>query len=130
MITQFEVTVSGPMFDARGDARRDVFVQRLVNTVSREAKNRTVGNMAMAFRNPTPFYWTQITTEPVRPFVDRVWDQNTVVYGPWLEGVSERNRTTRFKGYASFRRATQATAAVVPQIAQEPIRDYIKDMNR
>ena len=30
-----------------------------------------------------------------------------VVYGPWLEGVSSRNATTRFKGYASFRRTAQ-----------------------
>jgi hypothetical protein len=27
-----------------------------------------------------------------------------VVYGPWLEGTGSRNQTTRFKGYASFRR--------------------------
>jgi len=30
-----------------------------------------------------------------------------VVYGPWLEGTSSRNQTTRFKGYASFRRVKQ-----------------------
>lgn len=30
-----------------------------------------------------------------------------VVYGPWLEGVGRRNRTTRFKGYHSFRRTSQ-----------------------
>lgn len=27
-----------------------------------------------------------------------------VVYGPWLEGTSSRNQSTRFKGYSSFRR--------------------------
>ena len=27
-----------------------------------------------------------------------------VVYGPWLEGVSNRNQTTRFKGYGAFRK--------------------------
>lgn len=27
-----------------------------------------------------------------------------VIYGPWLEGTSSRNQTTRFKGYAAFRR--------------------------
>tara|TARA_Y100000034_G_scaffold12603_1_gene13259 strand:- start:7 stop:423 length:417 start_codon:yes stop_codon:yes gene_type:complete len=27
-----------------------------------------------------------------------------VVYGPWLEGTSRRNMTTRFKGYATFRK--------------------------
>ena len=30
-----------------------------------------------------------------------------VVYGPWLEGTSSRNSTTRFKGYRSFRRTYQ-----------------------
>jgi len=33
--------------------------------------------------------------------------ESNVVYGPWLEGVSSRNATTRFKGYASFRRTAQ-----------------------
>ena len=27
-----------------------------------------------------------------------------VIYGPWLEGTSSRNQSTRFKGYAMFRR--------------------------
>ena len=30
-----------------------------------------------------------------------------VVYGPWLEGTGDRNATTRFKGYFSFRRTAQ-----------------------
>jgi len=34
-------------------------------------------------------------------------DDGGVVYGPWLEGVGTRNQTTRFKGYASFRRTAQ-----------------------
>jgi len=29
------------------------------------------------------------------------------IYGPWLEGVGSRNATTRFKGYASFRKTAQ-----------------------
>ena len=29
-----------------------------------------------------------------------------VVYGPWLEGISSRNQTTKFKGYKAFRMAT------------------------
>ena len=32
---------------------------------------------------------------------------NNVVYGPWLEGVSRRNASTRFKGYRMFRNAQQ-----------------------
>ena len=35
-----------------------------------------------------------------------IHDSN-VIYGPWLEGTSSRNQTTRFKGYSMFRRTTQ-----------------------
>jgi len=33
--------------------------------------------------------------------------QSNAVYGPWLEGDSPRNATTRFKGYQSFRKTAQ-----------------------
>lgn len=32
---------------------------------------------------------------------------NGAIYGPWLEGESSRNESTRFKGYSTFRRVTQ-----------------------
>jgi len=32
-----------------------------------------------------------------------ITDGGKKVYGPWLEGTSSRNQTTRFKGYQSFR---------------------------
>jgi hypothetical protein len=38
--------------------------------------------------------------------VGRIHDSG-MVYGPWLEGTSSRNRTTRFKGYAQFRKTKQ-----------------------
>lgn len=41
----------------------------------------------------------------VKQNVGRLW--NNVIYGPWLEGTSSRNQTTRFKGYAMFRRTKQ-----------------------
>jgi hypothetical protein len=30
-------------------------------------------------------------------------DDGGVIYGPWLEGTSSRNQSTRFKGYGAFR---------------------------
>jgi hypothetical protein len=36
-------------------------------------------------------------------YVGKIHDSD-VVYGPWLEGTSSRNKTTRFKGYQSFRK--------------------------
>tara|TARA_Y100000310_G_scaffold333764_2_gene411985 strand:+ start:50 stop:484 length:435 start_codon:yes stop_codon:yes gene_type:complete len=50
-------------------------------------------------------------------------DDNDVIYGPWLEGTSRRNQTTRFKGYASFRRTRdwldKRTLAIIrPRVAR------------
>ena len=42
----------------------------------------------------------------VENLVGRISDGG-VVYGPWLEGTGSRNQTTRFKGYASFRKTAQ-----------------------
>lgn len=41
-----------------------------------------------------------------------------VVYGPWLEGTSQRNQSTRFKGYRLWRKAKQATSDESANLAQ------------
>lgn len=40
-----------------------------------------------------------------------------VVYGPWLEGTSSRNETTRFKGYSSFRKVRDWLDGEMPAVA-------------
>ena len=45
-------------------------------------------------------------------------DDSGVVYGPWLEGTSARNETTRFKGYATFRRTRDWLAEQADGVAQ------------
>lgn len=52
-------------------------------------------------RKQTPYYRLQIAASPFGEGW-RIHDGG-VVYGPWLEGVSRRNATTRFKGYKTFR---------------------------
>lgn len=60
-------------------------------------------HLVQFIRHPTPYYWTKVTTRKNPEGPGRsIWD-SYVVYGPWLEGVGSRNRTTRFKGYAAFR---------------------------
>lgn len=51
-----------------------------------------------------------------------------IVYGAWLEGVGSRNfPKTRFKGYAIFRRVTQATRAV--QLAMPAVKEMCGAIN-
>lgn len=69
-------------------------------------------------RHPTPYYETQLTVQ--RAARDVVVHDRGVAYGPWLEGVSSRNQSTRFKGYHAFRTGCQELQAKVPALV-EPI---------
>ena len=41
-----------------------------------------------------------------------------VTWGPWLEGTSKRNSSTRFKGYHLFRQTRQALQKAAPDVGQ------------
>jgi len=52
-----------------------------------------------------------------------------VVYGPWLEGTSSRNLSTRFPGYSSFRRTKDYLDKLSPKILNAHIKKATKQMN-
>lgn len=52
-----------------------------------------------------------------------------VIYGPWLEGVSSRNRSTRFKGYSMFRNAFQRLQRKAPGIFRKHVSRMVKGLN-
>ena len=53
-----------------------------------------------------------------------------VIYGPWLEGISSRNQSTRFKGYASFRKTSQWLNKQIPKEADKFMKEIARRMNR
>lgn len=111
------VTTTGPLFDGGAERAMHAFIQAAVDEVAKAAISAVHQNLDASIRNPTPYYETQIVVD--RMGTDRVVHDRGIVYGPWLEGTGSRNRTTRFKGYSSFRRARdrvqgQAASIVVP----------------
>lgn len=44
-----------------------------------------------------------------------------VTWGPWLEGTSSRNESTRFKGYHLFRKTRQELQKRAPEIGQREL---------
>jgi len=105
----FKVTASGPIFNgsAKGVLRD---AERAMSEKAAKAAQRhiqTIGRRDFRYhvKPATHFYENNIE-------VDRVADghlvhANQVIYGPWIEGTSSRNQSTRFKGYHLFRRAAQ-----------------------
>ena len=53
-----------------------------------------------------------------------------VIYGPWLEGISSRNASTRFKGYATFRKTGQELQKKSREVFEKYVRRFAGRMIR
>ena len=121
---QTRVTLSGPLFTGAAPGILDAFIADMEWQIGAQALSEVQHNLDQSIRNPTPYYETQIIIERVRG--DVVVHDRGIIYGPWLEGTSRRNQTTRFKGYASFRRAVQTlNRGRAAQLAEQVLRTYL-----
>jgi hypothetical protein len=110
-----EIEATGPLFDGQWQPAVDDFCTEAVQEVGAQALANWHTFLDASIRNPTPYYETQLVSELVTADLDIVWDRG-IIYGPWLEGTGSRNETTRFKGYASARRATQQVEGQIDQV--------------
>ena len=121
------VTSKGPLFDGRAQAQ----VRAFQDAAEAEIAKRTLAvvrtRLAGAMKRPTGHYLSmvQITDTQVD---DLAVTDNGVIYGPWLEGTSSRNRSTRFKGYAAFRRARQEIEGQAAKIGERALPPYLRRM--
>lgn len=123
-----EVTASGPIFDGRAVKAVDDFLTEAEEVVADEGVNRVRARLGNVLRNPTGAYQSRITTDLARQ--DRVVTDQRSVKGPWLEGTSSRNRTTRFKGYRTFRIVAQDLQGDAARIAeQRALPKFLRRMN-
>lgn len=122
-------TVLGPFFAAGADHIVDAGVKEMEKRLAASAHWRLQLKMHGYFRRPTPYYWTRTIDKP-RADYHVVTDQG-VIYGPWLEGTSDRNRTTRFKGYFHFRQTTQemSTRRIYTLVTDPVVRDIVRVLN-
>lgn len=122
MANSVSVTVDadGPLFN--GSAKRIVADLRrdIEKSVAAAAMSELHHKMDQSFRNPTPYYETQVVQD--RQVDSTQIHDRDIVYGPWLEGVSSRNRRSRFKGYKMWRRTTQEIDERVPEIVRAVVR--------
>lgn len=123
----FIVELHGPLFN--GEA------ERAAEEAAREIEKRTATTgvlmlrafMNTVFRKQTPRYRLLQEAVPTYPGW-KIWDQQKVVYGWWLEGISRRNKTTRFKGYRSYRITTQRLRPVAREIGKRVVQQYLPRM--
>jgi hypothetical protein len=103
------------------------FVEEAKTAVAQEGVDLVHIMLDRVLQNPTGFYRSQVQVERVRN--DLVLTDGGVIYGGWLEGVSERNKATRFKGYFTFRTVTRDLRKVAGVIAQRSLSRLIGQLN-
>jgi hypothetical protein len=117
----------GPVFDGRAQAEVIAFAHAAAREVALEGEDDVHRQLPRVLRHPTGYYQSRIRADQIGVSTWRVHDSR-VIYGPWLEGVGSRNRTTRFKGYATFRIIRQRLQAKAPEIAERVLPPYLRRM--
>lgn len=125
------VVTRGPFFDSRRTRFTDEFCEDLAREVAEHAETLWKRGMIQSFKQPTPIYWhtTQVITSGNTAVTNDGGRTRGLVYGPWLEGVGSRNKTTRFKGYFNLRKAASQTRTAIRRIATPLLRGYYSRMN-
>ena len=137
------VKLSGPIFDgtaerasARGcEAIRAKVAEMgeilagsaLMASIRREHTGRAVRSVTTTDKS-TVYQTGKYSMPVVAGPGETIVTTDLATYGPWLEGSGSRNETTRFKGYHSFRIATQELDAVAEGLAEDAFQPYLREM--
>ena len=106
MPVSMSVRTSGPLFAGNVPGRIQSAIRDSISELVALGERDVKGQLRPGHGLVTGHYRRSIHGEIVSSMLGRVHDSG-VVYGPWLEGVSDKNKAGRFKGYAMFRNATQ-----------------------
>lgn len=120
------VHLSGPLFDGRTQQELQKVTREMEKQVAASFTQQWMGNMNSSFRTQTPYYMTQVTNQEM-PGQHVIHDRG-IIYGPWLEGVGSRNKSTRFKGYWSLKRAYETTMGRVQSLCEDIMRRHLGSM--
>lgn len=117
----------GPLFDGRAEKAVADAADSMEKSVATLGASMVRTRMNQVFKQQTPFYrFLNVAAED--PPGWKIWDQNRVRYGWWLEGVSRMNRVTRFKGYGTYRLMTQVLRRRAKAMGQAVIVRYMGRM--
>lgn len=116
------VNFSGPLFDGEAPA----IIREWLDKTKRQVADMGVRELDAITMDSTGrgtgHYQTMITTRVIS--YNDVLITDPVVYGPWLEGTSKRNESTRFKGYHLWRRTRLKLRRDFKDIAEKSLHEY------
>ena len=135
-----EVEISGPLFKKGVKITRDAMedaVQELVELGEQRLDELLLPRPAGVYLSAaqarlgeasTGHYARNVSQDvDVQGLRGRIGD-GKVEYGPWLEGTSSRNQSTRFKGYHAFRKVGQWLEKKADDVLEKNIRKAVQRM--
>lgn len=120
-------TRSGPLFDGRAEAAIAGMENDVEKSVATLGASMVRSRLNVVLKRQTPIYRFKVRAEPEAP--GWIIHDQRMIYGPWLEGTGSRNRTTRFKGYRTFRIITQELNKRAKVIAEGVVARWVGRMN-
>jgi hypothetical protein len=121
------VTVQGPLLDGSAPQIVAAGIEEAVRTVAEAGETAVQNRLQQVLRHETGKYRSKIITDRVSEERWDITDQG-YYYGPWLEGTGSRNKTTRFKGYGTFRKTTQWLQDRAPALADAVFSRYVEQL--
>jgi hypothetical protein len=121
------ITTHGPLFDRRVDAAVRDGLEEAQRQVAHQGAAEVRARLGDVLKHPTGRYESHVHDTVVGDNPSVVDDR--VVYGPWLEGTGSRNRTTRFKGYHTFRLIAQRLRREAPAIADRVVSEHLRRLS-
>jgi hypothetical protein len=124
-----KVEQKGTIFNASATkAAGQRMTTRVNDLLAQEGVRRVKDRLDVVLQNPTGFYRSRIQVDRRSQY--RGISDGGVVYGGWLEGVDSRNRTTRFKGYRTFRIVKQSIDRDKETLVAPVIAQYVRELNQ
>lgn len=117
--------VKGPVVEGKTAPLVKAMIRDVDRAVAEDTRDRWYRNLRGSIRHWTGKYGRRVVVKH-GPKQSLVTD-NRAVQGPWLEGVSRRNRSTRFKGYSAQRRARQAANANAKRLAERVVAEHLRE---
>lgn len=121
------VTVKGPLLDGSAPQIVEAGLEEALRAVAEEGETAVQNRLQSVLRHETGKYRSKIITDRVSEERWDITDQG-YYYGPWLEGTGSRNKTTRFKGYGTFRRIGQELQERAGSIADVTFSRYVDQL--
>lgn len=125
-----EVDVRGAYLQGRDVPIMREFFEQAKQEVARVGITEIQQRLGKAAKHPTGRFAGAVKDNDLAKGRTIMADYPQVLYGPWLEGVSARNESTRFKGYRMFKLTRGRLRKNVGPIIQHLLDQAVAKLNQ